>query len=238
MKRVGALRAIALLLPVVASAQARPGAATASAAAMPPAAAAALLERTAGLYTGSRGLRAEFTQRVKNPLTSSETPSAGSYLQRGPGVFSVNFSQPAGDRIVSDGQTLWVYVPSATPNQVIKMPVGPGAPGGIDLVGQFFTSPARKFAVSDGGVSTIGGVSVRKLVLVPRSEMGFTRAALWVVPATGALKQLEVTEASGLVRVLSFTTIARGAALAADAFSFRVPKGVTVVDQAALTKGM
>jgi outer membrane lipoprotein carrier protein len=228
----------AMLLPMIAQTQVRPAGASASAAALAPASAAALLERTARLYTGSRGLRAEFTQRVKNPITSSETPSAGSYLQRGPGVFSVNFSQPAGDRIVSDGKTLWVYVPSATPGQVIKMPVGPGAPGGIDLVGQFFTSPSRKFTTTDGGVALVGGVSLHKLMLVPKSDMGFARAVLWVVPASGVLKQLEVTEHSGLVRTLNFTTIMRGAALAADAFLFSVPRGVTVVDQAAMMRGM
>lgn len=231
MRSLRTLCAVALLQPVMASAQARP-AATASASA------AALLERTAGLYTGSRGLRAEFTQRVKNPITESVAASAGSYLQRGPGVFSVNFTQPAGDRIVSDGKTLWVYVPSATPGQVLKMPVGANAPGGVDLVGQFFTSPSRKFTVTDGGTAPVAGTALRKLVLAPRSDMGFTRAVLWVVPGTGVLKQLEVTEGSGLVRTLSFTTIMRGSMLAADAFTFTVPRGITVVDQAALTRGM
>lgn len=230
-----AMCAAALLLPVMAPAQTRPASVVASTSAS----AAAQLERTARLYTGSRGLRAEFTQRVKNPITSSEAASAGSYLQRGPGVFSVNFSQPAGDRIVSDGRTLWVYVPSATPGQVLKLPVGVGAPGGVDLVGQFFTSPSRKFTTTDGGLATIGTASLRKLVLVPKTDIGFTRAVLWVVPATGMLKQLEVTEGSGLVRTLSFTTITtRGAPLAADAFTFVVPRGITVVDQAAMMRGM
>lgn len=232
MKSYRALCAVALLLPAVVTAQARP------AAPLSPAGASALLSRTAALYTGSRALRAEFTQRVKNPITDTETPSAGSYLQRGPGVFSVNFSQPAGDRIVSDGKTLWVFVPSATPNQVLKMPVGAGAPGGVDLVGQFFTAPTRKFAVTDGGAVTVAGATLRKLVLVPRSDMGFSRAVLTVVPGTGVLKQLEVTEHSGLVRTLSFSTITRGVTLAANAFTFSVPRGVTVVDQAALSRGM
>ncbi len=220
------------LLPALAAAQARPVAASSAPSA------SVLLTRTAALYTGTRPLRAAFTQRVKNPITESETPSAGSYLQRGPGVFSVNFTQPAGDRIVSDGKTLWVFVPSATPGQVLKMPVGAGAPGGVDLVGQFFTAPTRKFTVSDGGTVTVSGVALRKLVLVPRSDMGFTRAVLTVVPATGVLKQLEVTEHSGLMRTLSFSTITRGAALDANAFTFVVPRGITVVDQAALMRGM
>ena len=218
-----------LLVPALLTAQAKPAVRAMSAGAM--------LERTASLYTGSRALRAPFTQRMKNPITSSETSSAGTYLQRGPGVFDVSFSQPAGDRIVSDGRTLWVFVPSATPGQVLKMPVGANAPGGVDLVGQFFTSPSRKFAVTDGGTAAVGGVALRQLVLVPKSEMGMTRAVLWVVPATGALKQLEVTEPSGLVRTLAFTTIERGVVLPAGAFTFTVPKGMTVVDQAALTRG-
>ncbi len=217
-----------LLFPAALIAQSRPVA---------PAAAAAL-ERTARLYTGTRGLRAEFTQRMTNPITSSVTSSAGNYLQRGPGVFAVTFTQPAGDRIVSDGTTLWVYVPSATPGQVLKLPVGAGAPGGVDLVGQFFTSPSRKFTVSDGGTAAVGGASLKKLVLVPKSDMGFSRAALWVTPAGGELKQLEITEASGLVRTFSFTSITRTATLPAGAFGFVVPRGVTVVDPAAMTRRM
>lgn len=224
------LRIAVVLAPTMLSAQARASAATPSP--------SALLERTASLYTGSRALRAEFTQRVKNPITESVTPSAGSYLQRGPGVFAVAFSQPAGDRIVSDGTTLWVFVPSATPGQVLKMPVGTNAPGGVDLVGQFFTSPSRKFSVTDGGLAQVSGSSLRKLVLVPRTAMGFTSAVLWVAPSTGALRQLEVTENSGVVRTLSFSTISRSARLPADAFTFVVPRGITVVDQAALMRGM
>ena len=219
--------AATLLLPVLAGAQAKPATS-----------ASAMLERTSALYTGSRSLRAEFTQKIKNPLTESVTSSAGTYLQRGPGVFDVSFTQPSGDRIVSDGTTLWVFVPSATPGQVLKMPVGASAPGGVDLVGQFFTAPSKKFTVTDGGVSAIGTMSLRKIVLVPKGEMGFSRAVLWVEPASGVLKQLEVTENSGLVRTLSFTSIDRGAKLPAGAFGFVVPRGITVVDQAALTKGM
>jgi outer membrane lipoprotein carrier protein len=238
MLKIRVLSVAMLLVPAMGAAQSRATPTPPVSRGASSASASALLTRTAALYTGSRALRADFTQKVKNPITDTEASSSGSYLQRGPGVFSVNFTQPAGDRIVSDGTTLWVYVPSATPGQVLKMPVGAGAPGGIDLVGQFFTSPARKFTVTDGGAVTTAGVALRKLVLVPRSDMGFARAVLTVVPATAALKALEVTEHSGLVRTLSFTTITRGAALAADAFRFAVPRGVTVVDQAAMLRGM
>jgi outer membrane lipoprotein carrier protein len=199
--------------------------------------AAAMLDRTAALYAGSRGLRADFTQRIKNPITLSESASAGTYLQRGPGVFSISFTQPAGDRIVSDGRTLWIFVPSATPGQVLKMPVGAGAPGGVDLVGQFFTTPSRRYTVTDGGTETVSGETLQRLVLVPRTPEGIARAVLVVVPATGVMKRLEVTESSGVVRSLSFATIGRSTRLPPDAFTFTVPRGITVVDQAALMRG-
>jgi outer membrane lipoprotein carrier protein len=197
----------------------------------------ALLTRTAALYSGARTLRAEFTQRTRNPITSSETPSAGSYLQRGPGVFAVNFTQPSGDRIVSDGRSLWIFVPSATPGQVIRMPVASNSVGSVDLVGQYFTAPASRYTVTDGGTGVLAGTTLRKIVMVPRTETGLARAVLWVVPTTGALKQLEATETSGVVRTLTFTRIDRGVALPASTFTFTVPRGVTVVDQAALTRG-
>lgn len=234
MNTVRVCTAALLLLPAVLVGQSRQSVSVAT----PSAGAASLLERTARLYTGTRGLRAEFTQQITNPITSSVSSSAGNYLQRGPGVFAITFTQPAGDRIVSDGTTLWVYVPSATPGQVLKMPVGAGAPGGVDLVGQFFTAPSKKFAVTDEGTATVAGTLVRKLALVPRSDMGFSRAVLCVATTDGALKQLEVTEASGLVRTLRFTSIGRSATLPAGAFSFVVPRGVTVVDPAAMTRGM
>lgn len=228
--------AAALLLPGIVVAQSVPASVNASANAS--ADASLLLERTARLYTASRGLRAEFTQRLTNPITSSESQSAGTYLQRGRGVFSIEFTKPSGDRIVSDGTTLWVFVPSAAPGQVMKMAVGADAPGGIDLVGQFFTSPSRKFVVTNGGTETLAATSLRKLVLVPRTDMGFRRAVLWITPRGGELKQLEVTEGSGVVRTLSFTSIQRDARLPSDAFTFSVPRGVKVIDQAALMRGM
>jgi outer membrane lipoprotein carrier protein len=196
----------------------------------------ALLDRAAALYT-SGSLRADFTQTIRNPITLTDVTSAGTYLQRRAGVFSVNFSRPAGDRIVSDGRTMWVYVPSATPGQVLKLSVGATTPGGIDLVGQFFSSPSRRWTVTDGGSVTLAGATARRVNLAPRStDSGIRSAAIWLDPATAAMRQLEITEPSGLVRVLQFPRIVRGAAMAASAFTFTPPQGVTVVDQAALMR--
>jgi outer membrane lipoprotein carrier protein len=196
----------------------------------------ALLNRAAALYT-SGTLAAEFTQTVRNPLTLSDATSAGTYFQRGAGVFSVNFTQPAGDRIVSDGRTLWVYVPSATPGQVLKLSVGSMAPGGVDIVGQFFSAPSRRWNVVDGGAATIGSLAARRLNLTPKSDdSGIRSAAIWLDPSSATMRQLEITETSGLVRTLRFQRITRGGSMPASTFGFTVPRGVTVVDQGAFAR--
>ncbi|MCU0626594.1 MAG: outer membrane lipoprotein carrier protein LolA, partial [Gemmatimonadaceae bacterium] len=153
----------------------------------------ALLDRAAAQVQRSGGFRAPFTQRIGNPILGSTVASAGTYSQRGPGVFSVDFTQPAGDRIVSDGTALWIYVPSATPGQVLRLPVGSAAPGGVDLVGQFFTRPSERFTITDGGAATLdGGEPARRVQLVPKQPMGFTRATVWLDPKGAQLRQLEV----------------------------------------------
>jgi outer membrane lipoprotein carrier protein len=226
-----ALVALAAVAPL--AAQARPAARTttpAAASAGNDAEARALLDRAAAQVQRSGGFRAQFTQRITNPVLGATMTSTGSYAQKGPGVFSIDFTQPAGDRIVSDGTVLWVYVPSATPGQVLKLPVGSAAPGGVDLLGQFFTQPSQRFTIADLGSATLDGEATRKIQMLPKQAMGFLRAIVWVDPRTATLEQLEVTEASGAVRTLRFQTMERNVKFARTAFGFTAPKGVKVVD--------
>lgn len=228
----------ALVAAAPLAAQARPAARTtapAAASAGDDAAARALLDRAAAQVQRSGGFRAQFTQRITNPVLGATMTSTGSYAQKGPGVFSIDFTQPAGDRIVSDGTVLWVYVPSATPGQVLKLPVGSAAPGGVDLLGQFFTRPSQRFTIADQGSATLdGGEPVRKVQMLPKEAMGFLRAIVWLDPRTASLRQLEVTEASGAVRTLRFGAIERNVKFGPSAFGFTAPKGVKVVDPQAM----
>ena len=46
----------------------------------------------------------------------------GVFVQERPNRVSITFTEPSGDRIVGDGKSLWVYLPSSTPGQVLKLP--------------------------------------------------------------------------------------------------------------------
>lgn len=199
-------------------------------------AALALVERTAETYRSARTLRADFTQTLTNPRTGTNFRSAGEFLQRGTQQFAFRFTEPAEDRIVADGEVLWLYLPSTAKGQVLKVPRAAG--GGIDLAASVLRDVRRRYVVAPAGDSTIGGRATKAVRLTPRgNDAPFTRATLWIDPASALILRATLTEPSGLERVLVFTAIRTGVRLPADAFVFTPPEGVRVIDQAALLGG-
>ena len=205
----------------------------ASARAQQPQGVDAVVDKATAAYARVKTVRARFEQRLTNPLTGSTITQQGTLQQRLPNELAVTFSNPKGDRIVADGKALWVYTPSSAPGQVIKLPVGAGSAGGLDLAAQFFDKPKARYTMSDAGRATIGGRATRAVNLVPRQPMQFTRAIVWVDTADGTLRQFEVTEPSGLVRRVTLSDIKVNAAVDKGAFTFAVPKGVKVYGQEA-----
>lgn len=237
----GLLTAAALLAAPLATTRA--GAQEAPARSVPPgrplkadSAAVLLVERAARAYQGTRTLRAEFTQTLSNPRTRTDLRSRGEFFQKGAQLFAFKFTQPAEDRVVSDGQVLWLYSPSTAKGQVFKMPRAAGA--AMDLVASVLKDPARRYTVTALGDSTIDGRATRAVQLVPRAQGGmFTRATLWLDTGNALVRKVQFTEASGLVRTLTFSNIRLGTALPRDAFVFVPPAGVRVIDQAAMLGG-
>ena len=64
--------------------------------------------------------RATFEQTVTNALTGSSATARGDFQQQRPHRLAIRFTDPAGDRIVADGASVWVYLPSSAPGQVVK----------------------------------------------------------------------------------------------------------------------
>jgi outer membrane lipoprotein carrier protein len=198
----------------------------------------ATIDRAVAAYAKMKTARATFEQTLTNPLTGSTVVARGEYQQQAPNRLSVRFTDPAGDRIVSDGKVVWAYLPSSNPGQVMKLPLGEGGAGSVDLAGQFLTSPRSKYTITDAGRDTVSGRSTHALHLVPKQEMQFTKATVWVDDRDGTLRQFEVTDANGLTRRVRITSLDVNAAVDRDAFTFTPPKGVKVFDQAAMMGSM
>lgn len=194
----------------------------------------AALAKAVAAYSEVRTARATFEQTIVNPLVGSTLNSRGEFEQRRPNKFAFRFSDPKGDKIISDGKFVWVYLPSSQPDQVIRIALEDGGAGSLDLISEFFDSPKARYTIKDGGAATIGGKAARAVSLTPLRAASFNRATVWIDTKDGKLLQFEAEEPSGITRKVRITSFTPNVDLSASAFVFKRPKGVRVVDRDAI----
>jgi outer membrane lipoprotein carrier protein len=187
-------------------------------------------DRMARAWSSVQTLEATFDQKITNPLLGRSVTSKGVFLQERPGKVSITFTQPAGDRIVGDGKTLWVYLPSSAPGQVLKLPGDADGAIVADLLGQLLETPKRAFIISGGDAVTIDGRATRRVQLLPRSPdaVPFQKATLWLDEQNPRPVRVQVIDGQGVDRTITLTSWTPGATLPRDAFRFAVPNGVKV----------
>src|SRR5436190_1567385 len=78
------------------------------------------LDHAVAAWAKVKTARATFEQTVTNALTGSSADARGEFQQQRPNRLAIRFTDPAGVRIVSDGASVWVYLPSSAPGQVVK----------------------------------------------------------------------------------------------------------------------
>jgi outer membrane lipoprotein carrier protein len=201
-----------------------------------------ILARASAAYEHVTTVKASFEQTLASGLTGDTSQAKGEMLQLRPNRLSVRFTQPAGDRIVADGTWLWVYAPSATPGQVIKMPLAGGGAddnetAAVDFVREFIESPRTRFDVSAGPADTAVGHKAHVLVLVPKKPGQYTKATVWVDDDDGVVRQFEVVDGTGSTRRIRFTKLAFNVPVDRSQFTYTPPNGVKVVDRQAMLNG-
>ena len=191
----------------------------------------AIIDRAAAAYARLNSMRAEFRQTLTNPLTGSTQTTSGVILRRKPNLLSIDFQ--SGDRVAADGSTLWFYLPSSAPGQVIRMPYSGESASNVDPANQFLNSPRARFSVASAGSATLGGRSTHAVTLVPkRPNQAFTRAKVWIDDNDSSIRQFDLETANGLRRHVVITSFTANPDLSKSSFRFSIPKGVKIVDQA------
>jgi outer membrane lipoprotein carrier protein len=194
----------------------------------------AVIDRAVAAYAQLNSMRAEFTQTLTNPLTGSTQTTSGVILRKKPNFLSINFE--TGDRVAADGSTLWVYLPSSVPGQVVRMPYNDGNASSVDPAEQFLNSPRANFTVTSSGTATVGGRATHAVTLVPkRANANFTSAKVWIDDNDSSIRQFDVETTNGLKRHVVITSFRPNPELSRSSFKFAVPKGAKIVDQAAGT---
>jgi outer membrane lipoprotein carrier protein len=192
----------------------------------------ALVGRSSRVYRSLSSLTADFVQIIDNPMIDS-AESRGRLVQAGPDKLAMRFTDPPGEAVIIDGRSVWVYTPSTTPGQVIRMAVPSGGPVyGYNMLAWLLDRPAERYTASYLQADVVGGRSMDVVELVPAvPDLPFEKAVLWLDRADGIPRRLEITEHSGATRTLTLSKVRANQSVPESTFRFDVPSGVRVVDQ-------
>lgn len=208
-----------------------------SAAAFPVAAqaqdAAAIVGRSARAYQSLASLKADFEQRIDDPLIDTALTSRGTLVQTGQSKLAMRFSSPPDDRIVIDGQYVWVYTPSTTPGQVLRLSLPSGGPVyGFNVLSWILDRPAERYRMQYLRSDRLNGRAVDVVQLTPTiPELPFSRAVVWLDRDDALPRRLEITERLGGTRTITLTRLRPNDTVADKTFVFAVPAGVHVINQ-------
>lgn len=185
------------------------------------------LEQAAARYREVRAICADFEQVIDVRLMRTSIESAGRICQRRPNLFSMRFTDPDGDMVVSDGEYFWAYYPSAVEDQVMRHPVS-GSPGREDFFREFLEDTGAKYEAEPGGIEAVDGRDCRVVALTPRTAAGYRAARLWLDTESHVIRRLEIHE-QNKVRTLTLRDIDLDPEIPAGTFVFDVPEGARVM---------
>ncbi len=187
-----------------------------------------ILRATSAAYEAMRSIQADFQQELDNTMLGRTTRSRGTLYQREPDRFLMDYNDPEGDLIVSDGQYFWMYFPSVDAKQVIRTP---RRGQGLDLQAQFIGDVVRRFDVTYQGTEEVRGRTAYVMTLDPREPLGYRRLKVWIDAGDHLVRRFELTEENGNVRHMELSNVQVNPSLPDGLFEFDPPPGAIVVSR-------
>ena len=191
----------------------------------------AIVGRAASVYRGLNSLRADFVQVIDDDAVGT-FESKGVLVQSGQNKLAMRFSDPKGDAIVLDGQSVWVYTPSTTPGQVLRMPVPTGPVYGFNVLAWLLDKPTERYRSRYVKRDFVDFVQTDVVELVPLSEdLPFRKATLWLDRDNALPRKVQIEERAGGTRTLTLSRLKTNQPVTEKTFQFEVPSGVRVIEQ-------
>jgi outer membrane lipoprotein carrier protein len=192
----------------------------------------AIVRRAGLVFRNLTSLQADFVQAIEDPSLGDTLRTTGRLYQSGPNAFAMRFSDPPEEAIVIDGTHVWLYFPSTTPGQVIRMKMETDPVYGANLLARILDRPAERYQSTWLRSDTVGGRRVDVVSIVPRTDnLNFSKAVLWLDRDEALPRRIELEESAGVRRILTLSQVRPNAPVERAVFEFRVPRGVRVVDQ-------
>jgi len=177
----------------------------------------AIAQRLQQRYRALDALQADFVQTVGG------TTLRGTLTVRGD-AFRIELPNQT---LVSDGVTLWSYSPED--NQVVVQDYAEEDLG--FSIGMVFTDYLQVFRPTGATRATMNGVRHDVLALVPREAGGPVRdATLYVRSSDAVPTRVRVHDVEGRTLAFDLSNVRLNPRLSSDAFTFRYPRGVEVID--------
>lgn len=190
-----------------------------------------LIERAARAYRNAISFTADFRQVIADSMIGT-FESRGRIVQAGEARLAMHFTDPRGEAIVMDGEHLWVYTPSTTPGQVLRLRVPSDPTYGPNVLAWILTDPSSRYDSRYLRADQVAGRGVDVIALTPKDRsLPFREAVVWLDQFDNLPRRLEVAERGGQRRTLTFTGVETRRRITPETFTFQVPDGVRVIDQ-------
>jgi outer membrane lipoprotein carrier protein len=180
-------------------------------------------------YERIQSFSADFEHVYEGGVLRKKVSEHGTVVVRKPGQMRWTYTTPEKKEFVSDGRKLYSYIPDD--KQVIVSPVPPAdeaSSPALFLAGK--GSITRDFNASAASVPGLGP-DEEALQLVPRKpQEEYDWLVLVVARGSLALRRLVTTDAQGGTSTFVFSRFRENVPLPADAFVFKIPRGVEVID--------
>lgn len=183
------------------------------------------LEEIADAFLRLRTFEAEFEQ-TQEWVGQDETPTYRGtlYLMR-PNLFRIEYREPKGHLQVSDGETVWTYVPEN--GEVLATRLSGAAGEGGDLLRWVLEEGIPEPATDE---DRLDGREMRVVSLRLPEGVGVARVRIWTPPGSSKIMQYEVTDTAGNRSTYRLLKVRENPVLDRSRFVFQPPPGVPVVE--------
>jgi outer membrane lipoprotein carrier protein len=186
----------------------------------------AVIKGVEAAYTDVKTLRADFVQVTRSAAMGNETRQRGRVTLKRPRMMRWEFTQPAGNTFVTNGDQMWVW--SAADQQVVISKAGAAGGQGmaqllddLNRLGELFD--ATMVDNSDHPNSVV-------LSLTPKTEAGFQRLTLRLASKDYSVQSVVMLDAFGNEVSLTFNQVKNNLEIGDDQFTFSIPAGAKVLN--------
>ncbi len=188
----------------------------------------AVLEGASQNYAQVHTFCAQFHQVIEVTLLNQIRSGQGRMCQRPPNEFAMRFSEPAGDLIVADGESVWTFYPSVDDQQVLRF-LGLNSDDRFNFYKNLLTDPRTRFKAVYQGIEEIDNQRSHRIFMEPKEPQGFRSAVVWIDLETELIINLEVLDSNESIRKIRLTDISLNMELEDEEFRFVPPEGTRVI---------